>query len=307
MLVVAGESIFDMVPDSEGRYSPCPGGGPYNTAIAACRLGQETAFLGRMSRDFFGEALYKRLEDNGVNTGLIARSDNNTMLAMVKLESGRTPQYIFYTEGTAEGGFSTDELPDTSKIDIQTIVTGSISHLIEPVATTIETFVRREKERRPDSLLVSYDPNVRPMMIKDKAIFIKSFNKWLGLVDIVKASDEDYRFIFPELSPREAMKAVLAKGPSLCITTLGPEGAAAMLKKADGSILELHGAVEDVPIVDTIGAGDTFHGAFLSRITGKNLENMDKNTLQAALDFANRAATLVCMKKGAEPPYLTDM
>jgi fructokinase len=49
-------------------------------------------FLGRLSKDFFGEMLIKHLEQNKVSTDLIVRSDENATLALVKIGEGSEPQ-----------------------------------------------------------------------------------------------------------------------------------------------------------------------------------------------------------------------
>jgi len=69
----------------------------------------------------------------------------------------------------------------------------------------------------------------------------------------------------------------------------------------------------DVPLADTIGAGDTFHGAFLSWLEIKGmmsrfaLANMSETELYEALFFANKAAAIVCSRRGAEPPTLKEV
>jgi fructokinase len=304
-----------MVPDAAGGagYTPCAGGSPYNTAIAMGRLGADVAFLGRMSRDFFGETLATGLADNNVNTSLVVRSDQNTVLAIVKLEAGREPRYIFYTEGTAERGFTVRELPDTSSLDIDCVVFGSIALTMEPVASTIETFVERERQRSGGSLVVSHDPNIRPMMIQDKAAYVKRFERWAAMSTIVKVSEPDYQFIYPGAGLEDAMAKVLSMGPALAVTTLGERGALALLRKPDGTTLRVTAPVVDLPVADTIGAGDTFHGAFIARLSmlGKlspqAISGLTEAELRDGLYFANKAASIVCSRRGADPPTLAQV
>ncbi len=313
MILCCGEALIDMVPEG-AAYRPCPGGSPYNSAVAVGRLGVPVAFLGRLSRDFFGDALVKRLEANGVRTDLIARTDQNSTLAFVKLESGEEPQYAFYTEGTADRSLSPHDVPAVLPADVSCILFGSISMTMEPVASTVEGLVRRECGER----VVSLDPNVRPIMIKDKEAYARRLEGWISCATIVKISGADMDFVYPDLSRDEALMRVLSLGPALVVTTLGKDGALAIGKRGgvssvSGSTFRATAPVFDVKVVDTIGAGDTFHAGFLSwleshgKMSRAAIEGLAESELTEALSYANLAASLVCSKRGAEPPTKTEM
>jgi fructokinase len=322
MILSCGEALIDMVPmDIPGRgdgFLPCPGGSPYNTAIAIGRLGVPVRFLSRLSTDFFGEILVNRLLRNNVGIDLIRRTDQNSTLAFVKLEKGTEPQYVFYTEGAADRSFSMEDLPQKLPSEIRCILFGSIALTMEPSASTIESFVIREgggdgASSAEDRPVISLDPNVRPFMIPDKAAYVRRFEGWVSSATIVKISEADFDFIYPGLGLEKSLEKVLGMGPRMAVTTLGPQGALALLRKNDGSILRVQAPVVDVPVVDTIGAGDTFHGAFLSWLELKG--KMSRSALAAltgpelydALFFANKAASLVCSKRGAEPPVIKEV
>ncbi|TVR68808.1 MAG: fructokinase [Spirochaetaceae bacterium] len=107
MIVHTGEALIDFLPvrDSNGRtaFLPVPGGSPYNTSVAAARLEVPNAFLGRISRDFFGDQLVSYLEENGVGTDMITRDDALSTLAFVKkLDSGAV-RYAFSPRGRRTG------------------------------------------------------------------------------------------------------------------------------------------------------------------------------------------------------------
>jgi fructokinase len=71
---VIGETVIDLVDPGDG--SAClahQGGGPMNVAIGLARLGNPTAFFGRLSRDPLGTVLYRHLERSGVETGYVVR------------------------------------------------------------------------------------------------------------------------------------------------------------------------------------------------------------------------------------------
>ena len=150
MIISCGEALIDFVPQpgDELQYAPCPGGSPYNLAIASARLGASTGFLGKISRDFFGDILFNRLEKEGVNTGYTRRSDRLSTLAFVKIEQGEEPRYAFYTENTADRNLSSVDIPESLPDSVECLEFGSISLILEPQAETIKSLIRRENGKR---------------------------------------------------------------------------------------------------------------------------------------------------------------
>jgi len=318
MIVCCGEALIDMVRmpffgKKEG-FLPVPGGSPYNTAIAIARMGVPVKFLGKFSTDTFGQTLVKRLKDNKVGSDLIIRGTENSPLALVTLgKKGKDPQYSFYTEGTANCSLKIADLPPSLPNDTRCILFGSISMTVEPMASSIEALLLREGSRKSTNQMdgapiLSFDPNIRPFTIKDKAAYISRFEKWIAASTIAKISAVDFAYLYPELSAEKALQKILAMGPRLAICTLGTKGALALLRQNNGSIMRVSAPVVNLPVIDTIGAGDAFHGALLSwlEIKGKMsrsaLVNLSESELYDALFFANKAASLVCSRQGAEPP-----
>ncbi len=317
MILCCGEALIDMVPfhSNEGdAFRPLPGGSPYNSAVAVGRLGVPVTFLGRQSQDFFGDMLVNRLRENGVGTDLIVRSKEHSTLAFVKLEKGKEPQYVFYTEGTADRSFSPEDLPAKLPSEVRCILFGSISMTMEPIASTIESMILREAKRTDaQAPVISFDPNIRPIMIHDRVAYGRRMEVWISHSTIVKISGADMEFVYPHLNRDEAFERILSMGPRMVITTLGSDGAMAVGKRDDGSRFTATAPVVDVTVADTIGAGDTFHAAFLSwlelhgKMSRSALSALTEGELHDALSFANKAASLVCSKHGAEPPTMAEM
>ena len=314
MIICCGEALIDMV-QGDG-YKPLPGGCPYNTAITIGKLGIPVMFLGRFSTDFFGEALVKRLRDHGVKDDLMIRTSQNTTLAFVKTEKGKDPSYVFYAEGTAACSLVPEDLPKKLPLDTHCIVFGSIAMTVEPVSSTIEALIVKENALQgigKESPVISYDPNVRPFMIKDKKAFIKHFEKCVAVSTIAKISAADFEYIYPGLDLEKALLKIIGMGPRLVISTQGSKGAVALLRRNDGSVVRASSPAVILPVVDTIGAGDTFHGAFLSwlelrgLLSRSSIASLTEEELHDALLFANKAASLVCTKQGAEPPSLREI
>jgi fructokinase len=317
MILCCGEALIDMVPGEDsnknGCFFPYPGGSPFNTAIAIGRLGVPVQFLGRLSTDFFGDTLINRLIQNHVGIDFITRSDQHSTLAFIKIEKGKEPQYIFYTEGTADRSFSERDIPQEFPSEIRCILFGSIAMTMEPIASAVETLITREKAQKERSPVISFDPNIRPFMIHDKDVYVRRLEKLMAASTIVKISVADLAFIYPGMELEKSLQKILSMGPRLVVVTLGIEGALAILRRNDNSSLRVKAPIVDMPVLDTIGAGDTFHGAFLSWIEQNDkmslpaLTSLSEQELYEALYFANKAASLVCSKQGAEPPFLTEV
>jgi fructokinase len=306
MIVCCGEALIDMVPDGakEGAWLARLGGCPYNTAIAAARLGAKTAFVGRMGSDFMGDMLFERLEANRVETRFVARRSDPSTLAFVKRSANGDARYAFYSRGAADRSLALGDLPADLGAEARFLMFGSISLVQEPAAATIEALVARESARR----IVSFDPNVRPELIHDKDGYLVKFERWVSRSAIVKISSDDLDWLFPGEAEAECIGRMLSLGASLVALTRGGEGALARTKSASAEV----GGIK-VKVADTIGAGDTFHAALLARFeldgisTRSAIEALGPADLRAILEFANAAAALDCTRSGAEPPYLEEV
>jgi fructokinase len=308
MIVCCGEALIDMVPDGQrpDAFLPRPGGCPYNTAIAAARLGSPTRFIGRIGSDFLGELLVDRLRENGVDSSLVARSEQSATLAFVQRSSSGDARYAFYNNGAADRSLEISDLPDGLGGEGRPpfLAVGSISLLEEPLATSVEALVEREKGRA----IVSIDPNIRPSFVQDRAAYIARLLRLVASSAMVKASSEDLEWLFPELAAEERYKPLLDAGAELVVETRGSAGTAARSAK-----LEVRESAFTVQVADTIGAGDTFHAAFLHclekrGISGRSaLAGLDESSLREMLRFSQAAAALDCQKVGAEPPSLAEV
>jgi fructokinase len=314
MILCVGEAVIDLLQtDIAGTgqaFLPIPGGCAYNTSIAIGRLGAPVSFFGRISKNFFGDMQTKRLLENNVNDALLIRCEQNPVLSFIRIEAGKEPQYAFYEEGTSDRALSPEELPEQLPENINCVVFGSISLVMEPIGSTIESFII-EKAR---GIVTSFDPNIRPFIIKDRSAYLRRFNKLSGASDIVKISLEDYEYIDANSGSREALENLIKMGTRLAIITLGPKGARAMLHRNNGTITSAFAPGINIPsVVDTVGAGDTFHGAFLAwleqrgKLSRKAINDLSENDLFNALAFANKAAAFVCGRHGCEPPCFDEI
>ncbi|RJL18053.1 carbohydrate kinase family protein [Paracoccus siganidrum] len=301
MILCAGESLIDMVPEA-GAFRPLAGGSVYNTAIALGRLGEPVAYLWPISRDGFGDILLRPLAEAGVDTGLCPRSDRLTTLAVVSLRDGEA-RYSFYDEGSAGRMLAPEDIPALPD-HIQAIFAGGISLVPDPCGAAIESLIGRNHAGLP----VMLDPNIRPFFITDPAAYRARLDRLLAMSDIVKLSSDDLEWLFPDLAPEEAAQQVLAAGPRIVLQTGGASGARAIW--AGGAVTA---PAIRTTVADTIGAGDTFNAGVLASLRRQGLlskaalARISADQLQAALALGAQAAAITVSRPGANPPWAHEM
>ena len=307
MIVHTGEALIDFIPtaasDGSEAFRPSPGGSPYNSSIAAARLGVPVTFLGKLSRDFFGDQLLARLENNGVATDLVLRSEAPSTLAFVKKNAAGEARYAFFADGAADRNLLPEDVPSFDA-GVQAIVFGSISVIPDPVGSTVLDLVEREAKAR----VVSFDPNIRDGLASDPEDYRKRVARGIAASSIVKVSDEDLEWITGNSDLEAGAAALRAQGPLLVVVTAGAEGALATHE--GGSV-----RIDSVPttVSDTIGAGDSFHAAQLSWLYRAQLLSQDgirsltADQVRSMLQFAATVASRTCSRAGADPPYISEL
>lgn len=300
MILVVGENLIDLVVSGSGPIHAEPGGGPFNAARAVACLGVPCSFLGRISDDRFGDLLAGRLRDDGV--GLVAprRLSVPATLALAEIEDGQAA-YRFYLEGTAAFALEPGDVKLALGLRPGAVHVGSLGLVVEPMASAIVELV----EALPAGTLVMVDPNCRPAAIGDPAAFRATVDRVLARADIVKASVDDLAYLWPGDAADVAARRLLEGGPRAVLLTHGAAPARGLTRGGEVAV--------DVPVaqvVDTIGAGDVFGGAFLAWWHRHGLGRRDAEDLRllrGGLQIAARAAAFTCAQRGAVPPHLADV
>jgi fructokinase len=302
MITVTGEALIDLVVDRDGCVAAQPGGGPFNTARTIGRLGLAPAFLGRLSHDSFGRLLAASLDHDGVTLAVPRLSEAPTTLAAVDVDAGGTAGYRFYLAGTSSFSLTYALLSAALPEGMTALHAGSLALVVEPVAAGIERLITSDV---PGDVLVMIDPNCRPEVISDQQAYRARLSRILRRADVVKASVEDLAYLFPGATAGKAAAVLLGQGPSLILVTDGPRPARAFLAEREISV-----EVPEVQVVDTIGAGDAFGGAFLAWWSGNELTRPDlhrSGLVRKALQAAADVAALTCTRVGAEPPWAAEL
>jgi fructokinase len=317
MIVVAGEALIDLIPTPTGDLGVNPGGGPFNTARWLGRLGADVGFLGSIAADPLGQRLRMGLLEAGVALDLVVATQLPTTLAVAQLDDAGAARYSFYTDGTSSGDLAPEQalarlqLPET----LDALYLGGVALVIEPVATALAHAVKAARQR---GAVVMVDPNVRPSLIRDRAVYVERLWGVLAQTDVLKLSVDDLAWLEPGSPPLGVARGLLERGPRVVLLTDSARGATVFMGEA-----VTHVPAVPVDVVDTIGAGDAFSAGFLSHMLrgphtlreprGEGNRSLATVSFPAsegggheavvdAARFAADVASVACAQRGATPP-----
>lgn len=303
MLISCGDALIDFVPtkNADGREAvmPAVGGSCLNVAIGIARLGARTGFVGGVSTDLFGRMIADHATASNVELGLATRSDHQTTLAFVRIVGGES-HYAFYDAETATGNWTFRR--GTIPFDrVEAVHVGSTTLINDQGAAETKALIADARA----SSTISFDPNCRPNLVKDKPAYLARMVEFAASADLVKMSDVDFAYLFGEEPYQQRASAMLGQGTSLVVITRGNNGAIAWHAKAGQIEVE----APKVEVVDTIGAGDSFQAALLfalhkqERLARQKLKDIRADEFRRALSFAANCAGLTCTRPGADPPW----
>ncbi len=302
MIVSLGEALIDRIHHSDGRQEALIGGSPYNVSIALSRLGVDAGFVCPFSTDAHGKMLIDGLENHGVQRCVQDLVKAPTAMAEVFTNEDGHPRYVFHREGTADRALTerppVEWLPDS----LQALHFGSLVLAQETDWPAWRTAI---EQARNQGAFIAFDPNLRVKLIDDLDRYRHRLAEAVQLADLIKASDEDLDLLNPGCIPEDEIQKWRTNTRTVVLTE-GKRGAQIWTSLGDHMV---HRETAQGPIVDTVGAGDTFQAALLAwhwhhAAFGKPLQ---ADQAQSLLAFATKAAGLNCMKTGCQPPSLAEV
>ncbi len=308
MIVVGGENLIDYVQsghkDGLPVYTAIPGGSCYNVALAAARQGYPVSYVTPISNDTLGDLLANRLIEDGV-TLAAPRDTAPTSLAVVSVVDS-IPSYQFYRQGTAERNVTMGSLAQNTAEDVKIFHIGSLALIIGEDADAWETHF---KNLFAEGIITALDPNARPIVVTDKPPYIARLLRMLSQTVVLKLSDEDLEYIYPDMPMMDAFDKICnMTSASIMVLTQGAKGAISRSRVAEAVVP----AGVANPLVDTVGAGDTFMGTLLGQIHHNGMDanalaNLDKAALNELISRAAKAAAINCQSAGCNPPFARDL
>lgn len=302
MFAVIGEALLDMVqPEPDGPFIAKPGGGPLNIAVGLQRLGHPTEMMARFSTGSLGVIVRHHAEHNALGLEGSVSTDDSTTLAFATVDEDGSATYDFYIDGTADWGWTAGEL-DRLPRETRAVHTGSLAAAISPGADALLALWQTLDAKR--EILLSYDPNIRPALVGPRAGAVERAERFVAASHVVKASDQDLEWLYPDSATADAVVRWASLGPELVVMTRGAHGCLAVTRS--GEVVELPGV--SVAVVDTIGAGDSFESGLLSgladagRLHPDTVARLSGDDIRPLLERAVMVSSMTCQRAGADPP-----
>jgi fructokinase len=255
-------------------------------------------FIDGISTDAYGVSARRELERDGVGLSLSLTSDKPTCTATVTLDSVGSASYEFLIDGTATFDFSPSWLPDPERLKPSVVHIGTLVTIVEPASSILFDWAVKCAELAP----IVFDPNVRSSVVGDRDKYRAAVEKWVGISSVIKLSDDDISWLYPDLSADEVANGWIANGASLVVVTRGANG---IIGYTEHGFEEVNGA--EVTVVDTVGAGDTVGAILVEGIINHSVSGLHGQVLNSVLDRAAVAAGITVSRAGAQPPRLHEL
>ena len=298
-VVALGELLIDFTQNgmsAQGNpiYEANPGGAPCNVLAMLQKLGRRTAFIGKVGADGFGLQLKNALEETGISSqGLRFDQRIPTTLAVVGRKPDGDRDFSFYRKPGADIMLRKEELPEELLGSAKIFHFGSLSLTDSPSREAAKEAVRLAKE---SGALISFDPNLRLPLWDTEKEARKQILYGLSQCQILKIADNELEWLTGKADHEAAAREILSEfAIPLVFVSLGKAGSMAFCGE---KMVRVKAFVQENP-VDTTGAGDTFMGCILHQVLEKGSLKLTDGELEQMLRFANGAASLVTMRRGA--------
>ena len=298
-VVALGELLIDFTENgksSQGNpvFEANPGGAPCNVLAMLAKLGHQTAFIGKVGKDFFGEQLRDAITEVGIDAAnLLMDEEVHTTLAMVHTAPDGDRDFSFYRNPGADMMLTEAELSKEMLQNTKLFHFGTLSMTHEGVRAATKKAICVAKEAKA---LISFDPNLRPPLWKSLDEAKEQVLYGLGQCDILKISDNEIQWLTGEEDYSAGVAWITSRYQiPLILVSMGRQGSRAYYK---GSMVEVAPFLQEHTI-ETTGAGDTFCGCVLHAICEHGLEDLTEEKLKDMLILANAAASVITTRKGA--------
>ena len=271
-VVGIGEALWDVLPTEKKL-----GGAPANFAYHAGRMGYDALAISAVGRDALGAEIIDVLRLKNL-THLMPRVDYPTGTVQVTVDEKGIPSYEIKQHVAWDHIPFTPEM-ETIARECKAVCFGSLAQRSPESRATILRFLDAVG---PDCLKV-FDINLRQQFYSREII-----EESLRRCNILKINDEELDIVSPMLS-KDRKQLITDYQLSMLVLTCGTEGSYIITPEEESFL-----PTPKVDVVDTVGAGDSFTGAFVaSLLSGKNIREAHQKAVEVS--------AFVCTQAGAMP------
>jgi fructokinase len=293
-ILCVGEVLVDFIGHQTGvlinntrDYHRYIGGSPTNVAMNAARLGLNATLVATVGNDGFGDYIFERLSNVGVDTTHIKSLEHQSTSVIFVSRSDGTPDFIPYREADSylyEEQISTETL---SKTKIFHTTCFALSK--NPAQ---ELILKKAEEAFRLGCKLSIDLNYAKKLWHSQAEALEVIKTYCKFNPLIKISEDDMQRLFEkELPHEEIFEFFHNQGVEIVCLTLGSKGV--KLSQKGHEMIEMP-AIKIDEVVDTTGAGDAFWSGFL-------FAYIKKKNVTECLDVALKLAALKLQNVGRLP------
>jgi len=262
--MVVGEILCDLFPQDPPVTlvdTPCLvphlGGAPTNVAVQLARLGEAPVLLSVVGQDPMGVRVLRDLTNEGVDLRFVRKSSTRkTGLTFIQVDTDGERQFFPWRNNAADEEFCVDDLPIDCLRDICLLHHGTVGLRGRKSRLATQRAVQIAREA---GATISVDVNLRFGVFDDPEELKSLATHAVAHAHVVKATDEEARFLFGDQHAESLIERILSAGPKLVLLTHGAEGATIATHQSMVCVTS-----PQVKVVDATGAGDAFTGVFLS-------------------------------------------
>ncbi|WP_323789269.1 carbohydrate kinase [Psychroserpens sp.] len=263
------------------------GGSPTNVAMNSSRLGLQSAMVATVGDDGFGDYIFNRFSEVGVNIDNVKIVENIPTSVIFVSRSESTPDFIPFRE--ADVLITEDQISKDVLLKTNIFHTTCFALSKDPAQTTI---IKKAEEAFNLGCKLSIDVNYSGKLWRDKEEAIKIIKAYCKFNPLIKISEDDmFRLFHETLSHKQIFEFFHKEGVDIVCLTLGSKGV--KLSQKDKKIIEMP-AIKIEKVMDATGAGDAFWSGFL-------FAYIKKKPIEECLEVALKLAALKLQNVGRLP------
>jgi sulfofructose kinase len=265
-------TLLEKMPERGGfaslkEYSWQGGGNVGSALVAAARLGAKCGIVGIVGEDPYGQFCIDDFKRHNIDTSHLLKDSGSVTSFCICVAELATMERSFIAKG------GTRRQPTKAEIDKDYISTAKYIHLGPMGEPSVQAAIWAREKGIP--------------VVDDAGYFNPDTDKHTDLIDIFIGSRHYYNGLFKDENYEKNCRAVQKRGPKTVVFTLGAKGCVGI----EGDKYFAIPAFGKLSIVDTTGAGDVFHGAFIfGLLQGWDAEKTAK--------FSSAVSAIKCTRLG---------